>query len=284
MGFGGHFTMRTTWDDLRRPGAATDFFARHPMPVFDPTATGFHPGNALWLAEISRIVYRRDVQELNPPPQPARSRFLEDQGLQTLAFFASHEVGAQAMLIHSTGQSTFAVLAFRGTEQTVADYLTDADMGFQTLSRTQVGVHRGFKRAMDALWPEIDAQLAQLSCPVFYTGHSLGAALATLAAARRAPKATYTYGSPRVGNAAFARSVREVPIYRIVHGHDVVTSVPPELMCFQHVGELLHLPREGSEKDLPLSERWEQLTDPPGPMADHAPIHYVDGLAALCRV
>jgi hypothetical protein len=54
-------------------------------------------------------------------------------------------------------------------------------------------------------------------------------------------------------------------------------------MGYQHVGELHHLPREGSSQPLPLSERWEQLTAPPGPMADHAPIHYVDGLAALSK-
>lgn len=63
----------------------------------------------------------------------------------------------------------------------------------------------------NALWL---AELAKLGCPVFYTEHSLGAALATLAAARRAPKAGYAFGSPRVGNQAFTSTLASVPIRR----------------------------------------------------------------------
>jgi len=35
--------MRTTRDDLLRPGHATDFFSRDPMPAFDPEATSTAP-------------------------------------------------------------------------------------------------------------------------------------------------------------------------------------------------------------------------------------------------
>lgn len=98
-------------------------------------------------------------------------------------------------------------------------------------------MHEGFKETLDSVWDDISAELAMLQCPVFYTEHSLGATLATLAAARRAPATVYTFGSPRVGNLAFAHSLANIPLYRIVDGEDIVTALPPEEFGFVHVGE-----------------------------------------------
>lgn len=274
--------MRTTWDDVRRPGIASDFFQRQAARPFDPAAPGFHAGNAWWLSEISRIVYRRDVQEQSNPLQPERSQFLAQHGLRTLHFVAAPEVGAQAMVVQSM-QPGYTVLAFRGTEQKVNDYLTDANLGFESLSSSKIGVHRGFKRALDAIWPELDACLRTLHAPIFYTGHSLGAALATLAAMRRPPNGVYTFGSPRVGNALFAQAAASLPIWRVVHGVDVITTMPPEILGYRHVGALHHLPRAQPAHTPPWHERLMQLTDPPPPLADHAPLHYTDRVAELTR-
>ena len=48
---------------------------------------------------------------------------------------------------------------------------------------------------------------------------------------------TYTYGSPRVGNEAFARFVFEQGDrnYRITHYNDIVPIVPPSRLDYQHV-------------------------------------------------
>ena len=80
----------------------------------------------------------------------------------------------------------------------------------------------------------------QLVCPIFYTGHSLGAAFATLAVARYPPRAVYTFGSPRVGNEAFAASLQVVPIHRVVDNKDAVVLLPPEAMGFRHVDLLTY--------------------------------------------
>ena len=66
-------TEDTTLDDLMRPGLATDFFARRTLAPFDPSATTFTVANALWLMELSRIVYRHDVEEPDAlvPPRSA---------------------------------------------------------------------------------------------------------------------------------------------------------------------------------------------------------------------
>ncbi|HET6789703.1 MAG TPA: lipase family protein [Aquabacterium sp.] len=267
--------MPTTWSDLLRPGDATDFFKRQTMPAFDPGTADFLPGNALWLAELSRIIYRRDVQEQRMPPHPQRSRFLDEVGLKTIGFYACARVGAQAMLVQSDVLPTYAALVFRGTEQDPRDLITDLDVGLSTLSRRSAGVHRGFQRALDSIWPDIEARLRTLSCPVFYAGHSLGAALAILAAVRRAPRAVYAFGAPRVGNALFVAQAQERVIHRVVHGADLITALPPTFLGYRHVGNVHHLPAR-AVPPAPLTVRWRQ---PPRRLADHAPIHYVDGLA-----
>jgi predicted lipase len=145
-------------------------------------------------------------------------------------------------------------------------------------------VHNGFKAQLDELWPTIDAALATVTCPIFYTGHSLGAALATLAAARRPPQAVYAFGSPLVGNNAFARMTARLPIHRVVDGNDIVTVVPPREFGFVHVG---------TEHRIGVSKKEPKLTTrvlgalrslaqihrhPPKYLADHAPKNYVERL------
>lgn len=262
-----------TWQDLLQPGAATDFFSRRTFPPFDVTANGYSPANALWLAELSRLVYRHDTEESNPPPQPTRTSFLVNAGFKQRQFFLSRETGTQAMLVEYSGTSPFAVLVFRGTEQTLQDFIADLDIGVLPLQQNKIAVHDGFAAALDSVWHEIDGALAQLGCPVFYTGHSLGAALATLAAARREPKAVYTFGSPRVGNQAFVSSLAHIPICRVIDDKDAVTIVPPEIMGFRHVGTEQYLSGNSAESIL----TWlKHFGAPPKPLADHAPINYVD--------
>ncbi|MBL4845162.1 MAG: lipase family protein [Planctomycetes bacterium] len=65
-------------------------------------------------------------------------------------------------------------------------------------------VHGGFKAAFDSIWPDVEQYLKTAPSDVWFTGHSLGGAVATLAAARHGSSARlYTYGSPRVGTPAF---------------------------------------------------------------------------------
>ena len=260
----------TSWQDLLHPGAATDFFSRRPFSPFDPTTSAYSPVNALWLAELSRLVYRHDTEEENPPPQPTRTRYLENVGFKQRQFFASLETGTQALLVEFGGASPFAVLVFRGTEQNIQDYLTDLEIGKLLLGSNKKDVHSGFSQALDSVWGAIEVALSQLDCPIFYTGHSLGAALATLAAARHAPRALYTFGSPRVANPAFIAALGNIPIYRIVDAEDIVTTVPSEALGFSHVGT-----------EIRLIAPWHKLIfnyffGPPKRLADHAPINYVD--------
>jgi predicted lipase len=78
-----------------------------------------------------------------------------------------------------------------------------------------------------------------------FTGHSLGGALATLAAALHSPDYLYTYGSPRVGDHAFATSIDVVKHERYVDCCDWVTMVPPVFMKYEHAGDLHYINRHG---------------------------------------
>lgn len=143
----------------------------------------------------------------------------------------------------------YVVLAFRGTEKKLADWLTDADCVPQDYQGGKV--HRGFLNAFTGIHREIagdgtaeDETVEAIvkkaldearadgdgpPLPVFVTGHSLGGALALLTARLLLPDVTgacYTFGAPRVGDYEFFRRVK-TPVYRIVNSSDVVPRVPP---------------------------------------------------------
>lgn len=79
------------------------------------------------------------------------------------------------------------------------------------------------------------------SYKIVVTGHSLGGAIATVATAnlRAAGIANidmYTYGSPRVGNAAFVDFVSAQPglEIRVTHLDDPVPRLPPIIFGYRH--------------------------------------------------
>jgi hypothetical protein len=272
----------TTWDQLLRPGNANDFFDRPVLPPFDPSLTAYDRDNAWWMAELSRLVYRHDIQEAEPLT-PSRGFFLAKAGLRELRFFQNVKAGAQAMLVMSE-RPAFAALVFRGTEQGVTDFAADlADLHVRSDAEV-VDVHSGFKAQLDALWDDIDVELAKLTCPIFYSGHSLGAALATLASVRRAPQAVYAFGSPLVGNDAFARMTARLSIHRVVDGSDIVTVMPPSKFGFVHVGTEHRIGAEETKLPLTLAitgalrAMMSIHKHPPKYLADHAPKNYVERL------
>ena len=140
------------------------------------------------------------------------------------------EDGTQAILVKSN--KGFIVLAFRGTETTSwRDIKSDLD-AFTLKLKNGEKVHQGFQKAFEKVFPQIEKTLqkeAVSQLPLFVTGHSLGGALAIVAAKNIQHKggiaACYTFGSPRVGNTYWFDSIK-APIYRIVNSADMVPTVP----------------------------------------------------------
>lgn len=228
---------------LTNPGEADDFFKIDNLPAFNPSVTStYSRGNALWLMETCRLVYRED--------ELSRRDFFQQNGLEELRFFSTRNT--QGALVRG---DRFAVLAFRGTLGN-QDFLADLD--FPPINWPGEGkVHEGFKKQFDDVWGEVKDGLSRIDVPVFYCGHSLGAALATLAAATRflegdpRPAALYTFGSPRVGTTGFMHAFpADFMHFRVINDRDIVPTVPPRRLIiglpdFHHVGIPHHIDHEG---------------------------------------
>ncbi|PCI31225.1 hypothetical protein COB52_00050 [Candidatus Kaiserbacteria bacterium] len=174
----------------------------------------------------------------------------EDMGYHQVELFGWGEAGAQAFI--AVGDH-HAVLAFRGTQvDKIEDIITD--LRANLVSFGPAGrVHHGFSLALESLWSDIVRFIGSLlpqKFPIHVTGHSMGAAMGILAAARlkqidRPPASVVTIGCPRVGTADLVRYLRDVPIYRVVRCADVVAR-RPELLClagYRHVGDLRYIDR-----------------------------------------
>ena len=113
------------------------------------------------------------------------------------------------------------MIVCRGTEPNDwNDIRADLDLAL-VIAETAGRVHRGFKREVDDLWPRLEQALVNNTQPLWFTGHSLGGAMATICASRcklsyiqSNPRALYTFGSPRVGNRRYVelRPIRSVSL------------------------------------------------------------------------
>jgi predicted lipase len=287
-----------SWQALLQPGEATHYF-NIDYPTIQIDAQKFSTINALWMAELSHLIYKRNADEdQNKVGKPTRNEMLQKVALHETRFFNAGPTQCAVVESQHDSSPPFAVLVFRGSID-FQDWLANLN-AFPTAWPAGGSVHRGFKAALEEVWGEVEAYLATLTVPVFYTGHSLGAALATLAAAKRPPQALYTFGAPLVGDANFASNFNKIKFYRIVNNSDLVTTVPPSLLSgFCHAGELQYITHnnrllvnptsaemaamvwESSNTSLPGSLDFRQWYYPPRFLADHAPVNYVAHLERL---
>ena len=204
------------------------------------------------------------------------------------------------------------VLAFRGTQvddfwSTVLDFSVDAQfLPIRDAHRDLV--HSGFLAGLGEVWSQVLAHLkaeqARKSRPLWITGHSLGAALATLSANLCSDdpslrlQGVYTFGSPRVGDPGFGARIT-VPVFRFRNDSDIVPHLPLGLIV-RHVGGLqfidgagqfhanvtttmelmlnpgVHLLSAGESTTLRevMRQVGSQELPLPGFLADHAPLNY----------
>jgi triacylglycerol lipase len=173
-------------------------------------------------------------------------------GLRDFQFYDG--ASTQAFLC---GDDTRFALAFRGSERDPLDWIRTAQ--FHPVPGELGGhVHSGFHGALDEVWDEVAADLAGGDRPLFVTGHSLGGALATLAAARAHAAGSvvggvYTYGQPRVGKADFQvayNAALDNVTFRVVNHIDLVTRVPLLVQGYRHIGRRMYFDESGAlERD-----------------------------------
>lgn len=188
---------------------------------------------------------------------------LEGGGFKLIKTFTSKETDTQAFLAES--DDGYAVLAFRGTEVSKRQDMK-IDIEAMKVSVLDGRVHAGFRIAYESVAEEIEASVLKLKdLPLYITGHSLGAALATVATQRleHNPRireiiaACYTFGSPRVGDSHYDIEFKS-PIYRVVNTTDIVTIIPLLAMGYIHIGDVRFLgSRDGDfRRGIPFFQRW----------------------------
>jgi Lipase (class 3) len=237
---------------------------------------------AYFRAESSKAEFARLTEALArvgfAPPQ-----FISDSGTDTQAFLSRRPIDG------------ISLLAFRGTQpDSVMDIASDLGFTFDSWTESAGNVHHGFARDARSVLPEIKDWMAREKIdPVrlVITGHSLGAALATLAATVLHPGWLVTLGSPRVGDSDFVRTVVAANNLRIVDCCDVVTQVPPPHGGYTHICPYIYLTRDGKKIENPddkvVSEdrhvarleyieryAWRMKTVAVRDLADHAPVNY----------
>jgi hypothetical protein len=243
-----------TWKNISPPFKDYLYFDYAEEFPFEYQSKTFSPINAWWLAEAATLVYAdEDFVRV----------WFQRAGLNDVVFL--NKDSTQCFV---ASNDKFALVIFRGSEiwkkkdrfdpgKVLSDLMTDVDI---RLVKWQQGgrVHRGFKNALDEVWDELIIHVAKLhrkGLKIWFGGHSLGAALATLAADRYPFAAgVYTFGSPRVGDSDFRYQYR-IQAYRIINNSDIVTKVPPRAY-YRHLGEIRFIDENGKVYDrVPDSEK-----------------------------
>lgn len=231
---------------------ARNYFHANYLLVNPPVKRAAYSDRMAWvLASMAQLAYEK-FEEGGKTMELLREK-LKGGGFKWVEGFNSTETDTQAFLVVKDDES-YAVLAFRGTEVTkTTDIMTDARAGM--ISAIEGSAHRGFIHAYQSVEQDIEKSIEKLGdLPLYITGHSLGAALATLATQRLEQNhafrdqiaACYTFGSPRVGNTEFDKELKSV-VYRVVNTTDIVTVVPLLAMGYIHVGDVRFLGRAPGE-------------------------------------
>ena len=328
---------RETLEGLTPPAPDFPYFANADAARFEPEARrtcyseagAFADVNAWWLADASMLAYGdagRIAEEFAASPLPGlgwsvlapRGDAADGDGFDSRAMVLE---GPEAL-----------VVVFRGTRVTVPDLapaqvvgLVDWILGNEDLkidgrflpaAREAGGrVHAGFLRTFEAFSDRLDEVVAgrKGARKLWLAGHSLGGALAVLAAShlgKGVVEGVYTYGAPRVGDAEFVATLPSCVHRRFVHRDDLIPRIPPAWpppLDYADAGERHEVPgasprrfwRDWTEgvqalaAAVRLSVEERRLAVGEAPMllrglADHAPVYYAtqlwnalaDGLAA----
>ena len=207
---------------------------------------------ALLFAELSRVAYFTEYHA---------TRLAKKLGFTSVEFYNID--GAEAYRFMNKRDIVFAC---RGTQPKQYNDIKADARAFPVVAETIGRVHGGFKGEVDKLWDRIQEDIIreQAKRDVWFTGHSLGAAMSTILASRCRgettivnPQELFTFGSPRVGWASY---INNFPFkhYRFVNNADIVPRVPFYIMGYRHHGECQYFNHYGNLRNL---TGWQRTKD-----------------------
>lgn len=259
---------------------------------FHPSSDKFNTENALFMIKNARLAYE---------PKELIQHVVQEIWQYPGFSFIEHVSGADDVQAYVMADGDAIIVSFRGTEANkIQDWVNNMDTD---LSKGFGGnVHQGFLRALNFVWDELMDKIfffGNTRQKLFFTGHSQGGALATLAAAKCIEQGidfqhVYTFGAPRVGDILFANAfdqLHENKLSRVVNHGDIVTRVPTRKSGFYHCGTFFFLDKEGMLHqdskywthfwDSLGASLWDLLDIALGEIEEHKTGAYIDRLANI---
>jgi triacylglycerol lipase len=208
--------------------------------TFEAHQADFSLINALACAHASHLAYSEET---------AVTTTARDWGFDSVKALTR---GPNFAILLSNGE--IILIAFRGTDKW-NDWLTNLNIFYK---RSPLGfVHRGFMKAAISFWPDLAQQILSMrdnDQHVWFTGHSLGGALAVLASVKAhfedgiSIAGVYTFGQPPIGTVSFGMGfTKRCPyrLYRFINHTDAVSSAPI-ITLLEHVGEIRYFDSSGT--------------------------------------
>ena len=244
---------------------AREGYDDHAFDGFDADADGLVLANARAMAWATQLAYETETPDKMRDVAAAWGFGTLEPFIVQLAAKGIVAITDTRGFVATGDQAT--IIGFSGTDPPVlANWLTNVDVAMTLHGRERI--HAGFLRATLAVLPTLESALRRLHTsgrPLYIVGHSLGAALAVVAARLIASEgalsvsAVYAFGMPRTGDKAFSDACGALlgsKIYRLVHGDDIVPGVPFGLLGYCHVGRYLRCPSGGTFTAAELTPDW----------------------------
>ncbi|TAF34524.1 MAG: lipase family protein [Cytophagales bacterium] len=279
-------------------------YLTHVFSGFEQNAIQLSAKNAACLAICAELVYA---------DWPLVEKVIQNIGFEYFKYTDLN--GTQSFTVADNEK---IIIAFRGTEiSDFRDIATDVDRDLVLWDKPQyvpwgahlwqplgdVRTHEGFSSALNLIWTTLLSQIEECRMqakgkerPIWLCGHSLGGALAHLAAAElwtlKVPlQGIYSFGQPRVGNTDFAAWFdRALPnkLFRFVNNNDVVPRVP-YFSGYQHAGQMVYIDADGDFRNDRLSTMemlWDRVRSSVGLDlgSDHKMANYIHLTAKLLGV
>jgi len=212
--------------------------------TFDYAANTYNTDNALALAFCSKWAYFNESE--------IKRKVKDSFEMTDFKFISCADTDTQGFMCADDHK---ILIAFRGTETNrLRDFIIDAS--FHKIYGSLGKVHSGFSESLNSVWLDVMDTIQSFQTKkqsIWFTGHSLGAALATLGTAKMvefgiAVGGLYTFGQPRVGNQTFVDVLNKrigTRYFRFVNNMDIVPRTPSRKLGYQHGGTFVYINQKG---------------------------------------